>query len=484
MSTFGLAKPVIGDQVYRLLLDAAPDAIVVAKQDGRIVLVNTQTERLFGYHREELLGQKVEVLLPSRTRRRHAKYRAAYFRHPTVRAMGSGLELYGSRKDGSIFPIDVSLGPLDAGGEMMVSSSIRDITERRRSEELASYLAAIVEASEDAIITESLAGKIATWNSGAERLYGYKAAEVVGRPLSHLITGGRADLRGRILQALRDGGHVEPYEITQVHRDGHLIETSIAISPVKDKKGVVIGVSVIARDITGQKRSEEALRQSEERFRLALRNAPVTVFNQDRKLRYTWINAPCLAWGKQDYLGRTDAEIVGGEEGARLTAIKRGVLRSGVGTRTETTITFEGETHYFDMAVEPLRDARGTLLGITCAASDITPTKTILLERERLIGKLQEALEEVKRLSGLLSICASCKRIANEGGEWEPMESYLQTHSQAKFSHGVCPDCLRKLYPEQFQAWEQGAPAVTPSPATERDSEVREAQKRDDRDKK
>ena len=127
-------------------------------------------------------------------------------------------------------------------------------------------------------------------------------------------------------------------------------------------------------------------------------------------MRYTWINSPVLAWAEQDYLGRTDAEIVGGEEGARLTAIKQEVLRSGRGTRTETEVTFQGETHYFDLVVEPLRDAQGTLLGLTCSATDITPTKKSLLERESLIAKLQEALEEVKLLSGLLSICASCKK--------------------------------------------------------------------------
>jgi hypothetical protein len=100
--------------------------------------------------------------------------------------------------------------------------------------------------------------------------------------------------------------------------------------------------------------------------------------------------------------------------------------------------------------VEPLRDAHGTVVGLTCSSSDITPTKKSLLEREGLIAKLQEALEEVNLLSGLLSICASCKRIKNERDTWEPLESYLQSHSEAKFSHGVCPDCLRKLYPDYY----------------------------------
>ena len=241
------------------------------------------------------------------------------------------------------------------------------------------------------------------------------------------------------------------------------------------------GAVVLHIDITARKLLERRLQEQEERFRVALEHSPVVVFNQDRDLRYTWINSPVLAWAEQDYMGRTDKEIVGGPEGDELMAIKRAVLDSGVGRRVETVVTLKGERHYFDLTVEPMRDSTGSIQGVTCSATDITPTKESLLERERLIARLQEALEEVKLLSGLLSMCASCKKITNERGDWEPLESYLQTHSQAKFSHGVCPDCLRKLYPDQYRAWEQEVQAgnVTGPP-----SDIREARLRDDRTKK
>jgi PAS domain S-box-containing protein len=481
MSGPALVKVTGAEEHFRLLLEAAPEAIVVTKRDGRIVGVNTQTERLFGYHREELFGQNVEVLLPQRVRHRHVKKRAAYFSHARVRRMGTGVELYARRKDGTEFPVEVSFSPLETGGETLVSGLIRDITERKRADQLVAHRAAIVETSEDAIIGKSLDGTIVSWNSGAERLYGYKAEEVVGRPLALLVPPDRADEFGWIMKGLRHGKRIEHYESTRVHKDGHRIEVSVTVSPVKNKAGAVVGASVIARDITDRKRVEMALRQSEERFRVALTNAPVVVFNQDCELRYTWINSPVLAWANQEYLGQTDAEILGGEEGARLTAIKQEVLRSGRGARTEVEVPFQGETHYFDLVAEPLRDCEGTLLGLTCSATDITPTKKSLLEREGLIAKLREALEEVRLLSGLLSICASCKKITNERGDWESLESYLQTHSQAKFSHGMCPDCLRKLYPEQYRAWEQEVQAGT---RTGHASDIREARLRDDRTKK
>src|SRR5271169_2803773 len=156
MSGFGLATS--AEETFELLLEGAPDAIVVTRRDGRMVVVNTQTERMFGYHREELLGKKVEVLMAQRVRRRHAKNRATFLRHPSIRTMGSDLELSGRRKDGTEFPVDISLSQVETGGRMLVSSHIRDITERKRVEELASHLASIVEASDDAIVARSLDG--------------------------------------------------------------------------------------------------------------------------------------------------------------------------------------------------------------------------------------------------------------------------------------------------------------------------------------
>jgi PAS domain S-box-containing protein len=198
---------------------------------------------------------------------------------------------------------------------------------------------------------------------------------------------------------------------------------------------------VVARDITLQKQADEALRLSEERFRVALKNAPVIVFSQDLQLRYTWINSPLLAVAREDYMGRTDAEIFGAEESARLTAIKKKVLHTGIESHGEITVTLKGLRHYFDLLVEPLRDPKGKLVGLLCSAIDTTSLKQTII-------KLQQALDEVQVLKGLLPICASCKRIKDEHETWQVLEAYIQAHSGAKFSHGICPQCMRKLYPE------------------------------------
>jgi hypothetical protein len=140
-------------------------------------------------------------------------------------------------------------------------------------------------------------------------------------------------------------------------------------------------------------------------------------------------------------LGRTDTEVFEGEEGVRLTAIKEEVLRTGVESHTEVTVTLQRKMHYLDLVVQPLSDPRGNLLGLLCSAIDITSLKEMII-------RLQEALNQVQLLSGLLPICASCKKIRDEHQTWQPLEGYIQGHSEAKFSHGICPDCMRKLYPE------------------------------------
>ncbi len=263
-------------------LETIPDAIVAVQSDGTILQVNSQTERLFGYPERELIGQKIEVLVPQRFREAHRGHRSSFAQEPKIRRMGADLDLKGRRRDGSEFDVEISLSPVTTEAGTIVLSAIRDISDRKRIEaelrranevldkrtakEIGEYrarLASIIDSSEDAIIGKDLDGTITSWNRGAHRMYGYEPDEVVGKNISLLASKDRPDEIPAILDRIKHGEHITHYESIRVTKDGRRLNVSISISPIRDAGGVIVGASAIARDVTEQKRSEEHLRQAQ-----------------------------------------------------------------------------------------------------------------------------------------------------------------------------------------------------------------------------
>ena len=267
------AEQAKADAQFHSLLESAPDATIVADAQGRIVLVNAQTERIFGYARKELLGEPVEMLIPEPLRAAHVGHRTAYQRAPQVRPMRSGRDLTGRRKDGTEFPVEVSLSPVQVDDRVLVCAAVRDSTARQQREiELVAARAAaeaasrrlqtMIAATPLAIVEVDRNGCVCSWNPAAEKMFGWRAEELMGRPLPTIPDDRRGELR-LLLEASAGAGPLQSFETRRLRKDGSMIDVSVWTAPRPGTGGALDGMIGIAADITEQKRTEENLRQSQ-----------------------------------------------------------------------------------------------------------------------------------------------------------------------------------------------------------------------------
>jgi protein-histidine pros-kinase len=244
---------------FRDLLESTPDAIVMVNVTGRIVLVNSQAERVFGYPRAELLGQAVEVLLPHRYRGAHLGHRSGFFGQPRTRTMGAGLELHGLRKDGGEFPVEISLSPIDTEEGTMVMSAIRDITDRKRADQKFKDL---LEAAPDAMVIVNREGSIVLVNSQAVKLFGWSRDELLGKPIELLVpqrfSARHPDHRRQFFAEPRTRSMGAGLELHGLRKDGSEFPVEISLSPLETEEGLYVSSAI--RDVTERKRIEQVLR--------------------------------------------------------------------------------------------------------------------------------------------------------------------------------------------------------------------------------
>jgi PAS domain S-box-containing protein len=256
----------------RAVLNSAISAVIVIDVNGKIVDWNPRAERIFGWTRAEALGRELaELIIPPDYRQAHRRGLEHFQATGEGPVLNRLIELSALRRDGTEFPMELSVSPMNTGGAVTFCGFITDITERKREEKARAQLAAIVESTEDAIISKTLDGVITSWNPGAEKLFGYAAHECIGQPMLMLFPPERADEEREILGQIAGSAITDHFDTVRIAKDGRRVDVSVTISPIRDSQGGVVGASSIARDIADRKQADNKLNAQVSRLDLLQR---------------------------------------------------------------------------------------------------------------------------------------------------------------------------------------------------------------------
>jgi PAS domain S-box-containing protein len=409
-------------ELHRQIIASANEGIVVLDRNFRYITWNPFLEKILGLSASDVLGKIPWEVFPTLEKQgvsdliRRALQGESTLA-PDMKILSSGTT-EGRWLAGEHSPLRDS-----AGNIVGVLITVRDVTWHHESEqalrESEDRYRDLAENSQDLLCMHDLQGKLLWLNAAPARVLGYSVEEMVGRSLHDFMDPSYYSQLDEYLIRIQKDKVAKPY-FAVLTRSGeprvwechNTLRTEGVASPI---------VRGMARDITQRIRAEQQLRKSEERFRVALKTAPLVVFNQNKDLRYTWVYNPKLAWADQSCLGKTDAEILGTEAATAVTSAKQQVLQSGTGMRQELFAIYQNKKHYFDTWLEPLVDSTGNIIGITGAAIDVSELKE-KTEQLRTLSKklaqekiyLESEIEAEHHFEEIVGESAVLRRVLNE----------------------------------------------------------------------
>ncbi|MCL5022498.1 MAG: PAS domain S-box protein [Nitrospirae bacterium] len=449
-----------GKDLFYALIQNSSDIITVLETDGTVRYESPSIERVLGYAPDELTGRNAfETIHPDDL----DCAREAFDRIIRDPAVSLSAEFRVRHKDGSWRLVEATgsnqiHNPLITG--IVVNS--RDVTDRGKAEELlkeATMQTQAERAKSEAIIT-AIGDGISVQDTDYTILY---QNEVHKRMVGHHI-GEKCYKAYQRRDRLCDQCHLAmSFRDGKIHKEEQSRVTDkgvryyeISASPLRDSTGEIIAGIEAVRDITERKQMEERLRESEERFRRIFEDGPLGMIIADPGCKVLRVNKALC-----EMLDYTEQELVGKdiEEWTHPEDIEAGTKLTGLLFQEEgplfhlekRCVRKDGKTLWTNFTAAAIRDREGTALSAIAMIEDISERKWAEREREKLICELQAALANIKTLKGLIPMCAWCKKIREDSGYWKKVETYIQEHSDASFTHGICPDCLRKHDPPTYE---------------------------------
>src|SRR5579864_8294731 len=364
--------------LFHDVFNASPIGIAVENLEGQPLFVNPAFCSMLGFSEEELRSKHCVDFSP----REDAEKDWTLFQQLRAGSIDHyQLEKRYFRRDGSLVWGSLSISLLKSSPSPLVLAMVEDITDKKKAEEARYRHAAVIESSDDAIASGTLDGIIVSWNTGAQKIYGYTEAEAVGEPISMLVPPELLDEESKILEALKSGDRIEHFETVRVTKTGRRINVSLTISPIKDLTGRTVGISGIARDVTERKQAEEALRASEERLRLAQQAARIGTFDWNVRTGVnTWTPELEAMYGlPPGSFGGTQTafeNLVHPDDRAGVVKLVDTAMKSGQPTKSEWRVVWaDGSVHWIAGRWQVFMDASGEPSKMIGVNIDVTERK-------------------------------------------------------------------------------------------------------------